>query len=156
MRLTTRAKRCSPTTEADSDHSWGILRTSIDDVDRERGMSEDIKSPDLGKFDPAAEKAAVDSEGRGEGRTRARRKRKVSYLTINKIESVDYKDIGVLRRFLTDRGKILASRQTGNTAKQQRQITQAIKRAREMALLPFVVREFSDEGRRGRASQENR
>lgn len=107
-------------------------------------------------LDPAAEKMAVDmNEGRGDGRARSRRRRKVSYLTVNKIDSVDYKDVAILRRFLTDRGKILPSRQTGNTAKQQRMISQAIKRAREMALLPFVVDEMSEEafGRRPRAEK---
>jgi small subunit ribosomal protein S18 len=79
----------------------------------------------------------------GEPRFRGRRRRKVSYLTINKIDTVDYKEVNILRRFLNDRGKILPSRQTGNTAKQQRMIAQAIRRAREMALLPFVVTEFT-------------
>lgn len=98
-------------------------------------------------LDPAAEKAAVDNamDGRGEGRARARKKRKVSYLTLSKIDHVDYKDVEILRRFLTDRGKIQPSRQTGNTAKQQRMITRAVKRAREMALLPFVVTDLNDE-----------
>jgi small subunit ribosomal protein S18 len=110
-------------------------------------MSENYKAQDK-KFDPAADKAAVDGpgEGRGEGRFRGRRRRKVSYLTINKIDHVDYKEVNILRRFLTDRGKILPSRQTGNTAKQQRMISVAIKRAREMALLPFVVRESIEDG----------
>lgn len=78
-----------------------------------------------------------------EPRFKGRRRRKVSYLTINKIERVDYKEVNILRRFLNDRGKILPSRQTGNTAKQQRMISAAIRRAREMALLPFVVTEFT-------------
>lgn len=110
-------------------------------------MSDDLNPTiEESTFDPVAEKAAVDSaEGRGEGRTRPRRRRKVSYLTLNKIESVDYKEVNILRRFLTERGKILPSRQSGNTAKQQRMITQAVKRAREMALLPFVARDLVDD-----------
>lgn len=100
-------------------------------------------------MDPAAEKAAVDAnEGRGEGKARPRRRRKVSYLTLNKIEHVDYKDVALLQRFMNDRGKILPSRQSGNTAKQQRMVTRAIKRAREMALLPFVVIDPPDSGPR--------
>ncbi|MBX7131393.1 MAG: 30S ribosomal protein S18 [Fimbriimonadaceae bacterium] len=79
----------------------------------------------------------------GEPRFKGRRRRKVSYLTINKIDTVDYKEVNILRRFLNDRGKILPSRQSGNTAKQQRMISSAIRRAREMALLPFVVTEFT-------------
>ena len=81
----------------------------------------------------------------GEGRFKGRKRRKVSYLTINKIDTVDYKDINILRRFINDRGKILPSRQTGNTAKQQRMITRAINRARELALLPFVVQEMGSD-----------
>lgn len=101
----------------------------------------------LEMMDAAADKAAVDAnDGRNEGRARPRRRRKVSYLTINKIDKVDYKDVAILQRFLTDRGKIVPSRQSGNTAFQQRMITRAIKRAREMALLPFVVRDLTDSG----------
>lgn len=107
-------------------------------------------SEDKQILDPAADKMAADmSEGRpGEARARARRKRKVSYLTLNKIEVVDYKDIALLQRFLSDRGKMTSSRQNGNTAKQQRMLTVAVKRAREMALLPFVVRDAVDSGPR--------
>lgn len=75
------------------------------------------------------------------GRPRTRRRKKISYLTINKIESVDFKEINILRRFLNDRGKLLPARQSGNTASQQRMIATAIRRAREMALLPYVVDE---------------
>lgn len=81
-----------------------------------------------------------------EPRLRRRGRTKVSHLTINKIEYVDYKDVPMLKRFLTDRGKILPRRQSGNTAKQQRMITRAIKRARELALLPFVVSNETDDG----------
>jgi small subunit ribosomal protein S18 len=79
-----------------------------------------------------------------EGRFKARRRKKVSYLTINKITHVDYKDIQILRRFINEHGKIVSSRQSGATAKQQRMVSEAIKRAREMALLPFVTRELVD------------
>jgi small subunit ribosomal protein S18 len=53
-------------------------------------------------------------------------------------EKVDYKDVRRLQRFLTERGKILPRRATGLTAKQQRQVARAIKRARQIALLPYV------------------
>ncbi|AIE85805.1 SSU ribosomal protein S18p [Fimbriimonas ginsengisoli Gsoil 348] len=71
----------------------------------------------------------------------------MSYLTTNKIDYVDYKEVNILRRFLNDRGKILPSRQSGNTAKQQRMIAEQIRRAREMALLPFVVTEMGSDRR---------
>lgn len=53
-------------------------------------------------------------------------------------EPIDYKDVDLLRRFVTERGKILPRRVTGLTAKQQRALTVAIKRARTVALLPFI------------------
>jgi small subunit ribosomal protein S18 len=53
-------------------------------------------------------------------------------------EPIDYKDIDLLRKFITERGKILPRRITGLTAKQQRDLTKAIKRARFLALLPFI------------------
>ncbi|MCS7031839.1 MAG: 30S ribosomal protein S18 [Gloeomargarita sp. SKYG116] len=56
-------------------------------------------------------------------------------------DPIDYKDIDLLRKFISEQGKILPRRVTGLTAKQQRQITRAIKRARILALLPFVNRE---------------
>ncbi|MEB3360052.1 MAG: 30S ribosomal protein S18 [Synechococcales bacterium] len=56
-------------------------------------------------------------------------------------EPIDYKDVDLLRRFITERGKILPRRITGLTAKQQRDLTQAVKRARVLALLPFINRE---------------
>lgn len=66
------------------------------------------------------------------------RRRKVCYFTVNKIEHIDFKDADLLRRFVTDRGKILPRRVTGTSAKYQRKLAIAIKRARHMALLPFV------------------
>lgn len=108
-------------------------------------MSEEVKQPN--RAEPTGDQKAgfprTDKDAAAEGRFKNRKRRKVSFLTTNKIDSVDYKDVATLRRFLNDRGKILASRQTGNTAKQQRMITEAIRRAREMALLPFVVTEMT-------------
>lgn len=56
-------------------------------------------------------------------------------------EPIDYKDVDLLRKFITERGKILPRRITGLTAKQQRDLTVAIKRARLVALLPFINQE---------------
>lgn len=67
-----------------------------------------------------------------------KRRRKVCYFTANKIEKIDFKDVDLLRKFVTDRGKILPRRVTGTSAKYQRMLAIAIKRARHMALLPFV------------------
>ena len=76
----------------------------------------------------------------GPDRSKNRRfkRRKVSTLTINKIKTVDYKNVSLLRTFTDDRGKIIPRRRSGATAKEQRMIAVAIKRAREIALLPFV------------------
>lgn len=66
------------------------------------------------------------------------RRKKVCYFTENKVEKIDFKDIELLRKFISDRGKILPRRVTGTCAKWQRRLAVAIKRARHMALLPFV------------------
>lgn len=117
-------------------------------------MSEETKQTPVEAAQPAASNTAgdgargggmMDGLGAGDQRQRGRKRRKVSYLTINKIETVDYKDVNTLRRFINEHGKILNTKVTGNTAKQQRMIGRAIRRAREMALLPFVVREVSNE-----------
>lgn len=89
-------------------------------------------------------------------KARPRRKKKISYLTLNKVYIVDYKDTALLRKFINDRGKMIPSRQSGTTARQQRQVAQAIKRAREMALIPFVVSEMSTEKREPREPREMR
>ena len=65
-------------------------------------------------------------------------RKKVDYIAANKIEYVDYKDTELLSRFVSERGKILPRRVTGTSAKNQRKVTTAIKRARVMALMPFV------------------
>lgn len=67
-----------------------------------------------------------------------RRKRKRCPFTRAGINAIDYKDIATLKRFVTDRGKILPRRITGVSATHQRLLADAIKRARHMALLPFV------------------
>lgn len=72
------------------------------------------------------------------GGRRGRRK-KSCYFTVNKISYIDFKDVELLKKFVSDRGKILPRRQTGTTAKYQRELTIAIKRARQMALIPFVT-----------------
>lgn len=73
-------------------------------------------------------------------RDRGRRgRRKVCAFCVDKIEQVDYKDTGRLRKYVTERGKILPRRISGNCAIHQRQLTVAIKRARQMALMPYTV-----------------
>jgi small subunit ribosomal protein S18 len=67
-------------------------------------------------------------------------KKKANVLSAEKIQYVDYKDVGLLQRFMSDRSKIRGQRLNGNTVQQQREIANAIKNAREMALLPYTKR----------------
>jgi len=71
-----------------------------------------------------------------------RKKKKVCRFCEDKLKVIDYKDEKLLRRFITDRGKIIPRRITGNCASHQREITQAIKRARHIALLPFTTETY--------------
>lgn len=68
-----------------------------------------------------------------------RPKKKVCAFCVDKVQRVDFKEASRLRRFVTERGKMLPRRISGNCAKHQRQLTVAIKRARIMALLPFTI-----------------
>jgi small subunit ribosomal protein S18 len=75
-----------------------------------------------------------------------RTKKKVSILTQESVDYVDYKDVNLLRRFMSDRAKIRARRVTGNDTQQQAAIAMAIKNAREMALLPYASRVTQQRG----------
>lgn len=68
------------------------------------------------------------------------RRRRYCRFTVEKIEEVDYKDIGLLKAFITESGKIVPSRITGTKARYQRQLATAVKRARFLALLPYTDR----------------
>ena len=70
---------------------------------------------------------------------RGRKGRKeVCAFCVNKVEQIDYKDVPKLRRYLSERAKIVPRRVTGTCARHQRQLTVAIKRARHLALLPYI------------------
>ena len=82
------------------------------------------------------------SEDRGDRARRPRGRkprRKVCTFCVDKIQNIDYKDIARLRRFTSERGKILPRRMSGTCAKHQRQLSTAIKRARQIALLPYTT-----------------
>ena len=68
------------------------------------------------------------------------KKKKEPFLLLSNNQKIDYKDIDLLKLFITEQGKILPRRATGITMQQQRQISKAIKRARILALLPFVTK----------------
>ena len=98
---------------------------------------------------------AKQQQRRTKNKDNARRgKKKVSILIQEKVTYVDWKDVNLLRRFMSDRAKIRARRVTGNTQQQQAEIAMAIKNAREMALLPYTSRVTTqrtsrDRGERG-------
>jgi small subunit ribosomal protein S18 len=91
-------------------------------------------------------------------------KKKTSVLVIEDVEYIDYKDVDLLSRFMSDRGKIRNRRVAGNTLQQQREVANAVKVAREMALLPYAKRvastrtggrrEGRDGGRDGRPGRD--
>jgi small subunit ribosomal protein S18 len=91
-------------------------------------------------------------------------KKKTSILLIEDVEYIDYKDVDLLSRFMSDRGKIRNRRVAGNTLQQQREVANAVKVAREMALLPYAKRvastrtggrrEGRDGGRDGRPGRD--
>lgn len=72
-------------------------------------------------------------------RERGKKRKKVCSFCMDRIDYIDYKDVYRLRKYITERGKILPRRISGNCAGHQRQLTVAIKRARNVALLPFTV-----------------
>jgi small subunit ribosomal protein S18 len=86
------------------------------------------------------------------GKDRRPIKKKTSILTTENIDWIDYKDVNLLRRFMSERAKIRARRVTGNSQQQQVAVAKAIRVAREMALLPYSVRQVTQrsKGRRDR------
>jgi small subunit ribosomal protein S18 len=80
------------------------------------------------------------NKARAPRETNKKIKKKTSVLVTDKVEYVDYKDVNLLQRFVSDRSKIRGRRVTGNDVQQQRDIANAIKNAREMALMPYTKR----------------
>jgi small subunit ribosomal protein S18 len=80
------------------------------------------------------------NKARAPKETNKKFKKKTSVLVTDKVDFVDYKDVNLLNRFVSDRSKIRNRRVTGNTVQQQRDIANAVKNAREMALLPYTKR----------------
>lgn len=80
-----------------------------------------------------------DSRDNKDNKLRGRKRKKVCQFCVDKSPTIDYKDVAKLRRFLSERSKILPRRTTGTCAMHQRELTEAIKRARQIALLPYVT-----------------
>ncbi len=94
----------------------------------------------------------LDDRGRGRGRGNGPgagrfgpRRSKLCNFCLDKVKEVPYKDSELLRRYLTERGKIRPRRQTGTCAKHQRSLARAVKRARHLALLPFTAEHLRGE-----------
>jgi small subunit ribosomal protein S18 len=89
---------------------------------------------------PSGDRPGGGREGRSFGRGRDfRSRRKVCTFCVDHVREIDYKDVGRLRRYLSDRGKIEPRRKTGTCAKHQRRLSVALKNARYMALLPYTA-----------------
>jgi len=104
-------------------------------------MSDDRMSNDRGRPDRSSDGdySGRDDERGGRGKGKVYFKKKVCKFCTQKLK-IDYKDVDALRRFTTERGKILPRRITGTCAKHQRELAVHVKRARVIALLPFVAR----------------
>ena len=87
---------------------------------------------------PVAEKAAPAEKKPFRANNQNRKRKKVCQFCAEKIEHIDYKDTARLRKFVSERSKILPRRITGTCAKHQRELTTAIKRARQIAILPYI------------------
>ncbi|WP_438348368.1 30S ribosomal protein S18 [Paenibacillus sp. FA6] len=82
---------------------------------------------------------SADNDKRPARRGGRNKRKKVCFFTANKITHIDYKDIDLLKKFVSERGKILPRRVTGTSAKYQRALTIAIKRSRQIALMPYTT-----------------
>ena len=86
--------------------------------------------------------AEMDTDERGarapRGSRSGMRRRRISRLSAEKIDYIDYKDVKLLQSFISENGKVMPRRLTGVTSQQQRKLVEAIKRARNIALLPFT------------------
>ena len=109
------------------------------DTDKTVSTEEVVEQPAAEVTEAPAEDAAPKAERRPAPRiNNNRRRKKVCIFCEDKIDYIDYKDTNRLRKFISERGKILPRRVSGACAKHQRQVTVAIKRARVVALLPYI------------------
>lgn len=82
-------------------------------------------------------------------------KKKVCIFCVKQIDAIGYKDVDILRKYMSDRGKIRARRVSGNCAQHQRSVAIAIKTARELALLPYTQRTVAERSSTGRTTSRN-
>ena len=109
-----------------------------------------------------AGKSAGKPSSKPDGRSRKRSapltggRRKSCFFCKSKVDEIDYKNIGELRRYISEKGKIRSRRITGACRRHQRQVAVAVKRAREIALLPYVGDNREDRDERGRPRRDDR
>lgn len=115
-----------------------LTNTKTDATEKAVVSVEEKEKIDDVSFDAEMSDDGAEDKAAGRGKTKPYFRKKVCRFCANKLK-VDYKDADNLRRFMTERGKILPRRITGTCAKHQRQIAAAIKRARNICLLPFVA-----------------
>jgi small subunit ribosomal protein S18 len=110
----------------------------LEDVEEEEEEEEEERAPSSSRR--RQERGAARGSSRREGGARRfRPRRKVCSFCVDKVKTIEYKDVDTLRRFVDHHGKIVPRRKTGTCAKHQRRLTVAIKRARHLALLPFAA-----------------
>nr|MBN1228578.1 30S ribosomal protein S18 [Anaerolineae bacterium] len=113
----------------------------MEEIVTENNLIDDLENDDdLEDDDQEGSPDSRSSRGRSRGaapRGRRYRRVKICNFCVDRVESIDYKDIDTLNRYVSNRGKILPRRQTGACAKHQRAVANAVKRARHVALLPF-------------------
>jgi len=100
-------------------------------------MAEAAKRPRYNTSD--YDRKSKSGSGDGDKRQRGRKRRKPCSLCVDKLRTIDYKDAYKLRRFITERGKLVPRRVSGNCAQHQRRVVAAVKRSRHVALLPFTT-----------------
>ncbi|MEP0765568.1 MAG: 30S ribosomal protein S18 [Fimbriimonadia bacterium] len=103
------------------------------------GKEEAPRQPGTYRSGPKPRDAESLGAGPRDRQRRFKRRRKICAFCIEKARVIDHKEVPKLRRFLTERGKIMPRRQTGTCARHQRMLATAIRRARECALLPYVA-----------------
>lgn len=112
-------------------------------TEQEEVVANEVAPAEVAQKPAEAKAEKFDRKPRVEGeepirRRRPQQRRKVCQFCLDKVEEIDYKDVAKLRRFITEKGKIISRRQTGTCAKHQRALATAIKRARYMGLIHYV------------------
>jgi len=121
----------------------------MDDNSEPTVVEEDLPAGEPSQVESAPAPSSQETRTGGGPRRRYTGRAKVCTFCVDKNSRIDYKDYDTLRRYITERAKIRPRRQTGTCAKHQRALARAIKRARHLALLPFVGMQMRESYREG-------